>query len=537
MRRALSRLSDEEFDLLIIGGGITGACVARDAAMRGLKAALIEKNDFAHATSAHNSKLVHGGLRYLRNFELGLVRESLRERRVWQRIAPHLVHPLPFLLPVHNDKSREILRAGLILYDLLSFDKSWLDDPDERLPNHSWLPRVEALAREPVIRKQELKGAFLYYDAQMYSPERLALECLIDADAYGAALANYVQAEKLLVRNGRIEGCTVRDVFSNATFDIRARVTLVAAGPWADLFLDRALNKESSTRLLRSKGIHLLTRALTQDHALTMTAGNGHFFVMPWRGHSLIGTTDTVFKGNPDDVGVASTDMGDFLSFVDKYLPAAQLGPRDVENFYAGIRPLVDDGSGDSYRVSRRAELIDHGKKDGAPGLFSAVGGKWTTSRALAETITNRIFAALGKTSPPCRTAIVQLPGGRIGRWNSFVQEVEAYPQLTSRRHLSRMYGRRLSDMMAQATAAGLQPMGPSGDIPAQIVFAARAEMAMTLADAVMRRTSLGQLGRPDEGVLQAAADIMAAELGWNEDRKAREIESLAPYFSFRETS
>ena len=199
MRRATDRLANETFDILIIGGGITGACVARDASLRGLKVALIERGDFANATSAHNSKLIHGGLRYLRNFELGLVRESLRERRIWQRIAPHLVHPLPFLIPLFGGgwKARATLSAGLTLYDVLSYDRGWLDDPAQRLPGHSWLSADEARRSEPVLDQPDLQGAFLYYDAQMLSPERLALECLIDADAHGAAIANYVDRHSM----------------------------------------------------------------------------------------------------------------------------------------------------------------------------------------------------------------------------------------------------------------------------------------------------------------------------------------------------
>ncbi len=540
MRRALSRLADEVFDLLIIGGGITGACVARDAAMRGLKVALVEKNDFAHATSAHNSKLVHGGLRYLRNLEFGLVREALRERSIWQRIAPHLVRPLPFLLPVYGTNLRQaaILKFGLMLYDALSFDRRQLNDPDEKMSGHRWLNKQDALDREPVLRRPHLRGAFLYYDAQMYSPERLALECLSDADAHGAALANYVRATTLLRQGSRIAGCRASDVVSGADFDIRARATLVAAGPWADIFLDQALNKPSATRLIRSKGIHLLTRAITRDCALTMAAGRGHFFVMPWRGHSLIGTTDTVFKGAPDRVGVKASDMGDFLSFVDAYLPAAQLGPRDVENFYAGLRPLVDDGSGDSYHASRRAELIDHGRSDAADGLFSAIGGKWTTSRALAEKATDIIAAKLNIKAPPCATATMPLPGGDIGYWKAFSSKIaQTYPGMQSREHLAHMYGAGLKNVVAQSDGSALdfEPLSASGDTRAQIRFAVREEMAMTLADVIMRRTSLGQFGLPSQPVLDAAARIMAEELGWSEAKSAQEMAEIPPLFALRE--
>ena len=413
MRRATDRLANETFDLLVIGGGITGACVARDASMRGLRVALVERGDFANATSAHNSKLIHGGLRYLRNFELGLVRESLRERRIWQRIAPHLVHPLPFLVPLYGGgwKARATLSAGLTLYDILSFDRGWLDDPAQRLPGHSWLSADEARRREPVLDQPNLQGAFLYYDAQMLSPERLALECLIDADAHGATIANYVEACRLLLRIGKVEGCSVRDSVTGSTFDIRAKTTLVAAGPWADIFLEHAINRPASHKLLRSKGIHVLVPSITRDFALTVATANGHFFVLPWRGHTLLGTTDTAFTGNPDSVGVSESDIADFFAFINKHLPKAELTRDKVEFFYAGLRPLVDDGSGDTYGASRRAELVDHGKDDGLDGLFSAIGGKWTTSRHLAETVVDRLIEKLGAKTDECKTGDKRLPG------------------------------------------------------------------------------------------------------------------------------
>src|ERR1700712_1993459 len=241
MQRALDRLSREIFDVLIIGGGATGCFTARDASMRGLKVALIEARDFASATSAHNSKLAHGGLRYLRNFEFGLVRESLRERLGLMRIAPHLVRPLPFLLPLYGAglMERAKLKAGLTLYDILSYDRNRLEDPGQHLPGHRWLNRKKALAREPVLGGDGFEGAFEYHDAQMYSPERIALENLIDADAHGAAIANYVSADRLILRNGKVEGCSVHETMAGTCFDIKARTVLVAAGPWADLFLEQ----------------------------------------------------------------------------------------------------------------------------------------------------------------------------------------------------------------------------------------------------------------------------------------------------------
>ncbi|HEX2592601.1 MAG TPA: glycerol-3-phosphate dehydrogenase/oxidase [Rhizomicrobium sp.] len=539
MRRALKRLADEEFDLLIIGGGITGASVARDAALRGLKVALIEKNDFANATSAHNSKLAHGGLRYLRNFELGLVRESLKERRIWQRIAPHLVHPLPFLVPMYKAglKGRATLAAGLTLYDMLSYDRGWLDDPEQRLPGHSWLNAKTALAREPVLEGDGFEGSFLYYDAQMYSPERLALEHLVDAEAHGAALANYVEACTLLMHKGRVAGASARCVFSGEFMDINARVTLVAAGPWADIFLAHASGKPASHKLLRSKGIHVVVPAMTRKYAVTVAAGGGHFFVLPWRGHTILGTTDTAFQDAPDDVGVSERDVDDFLDFVNKYLPSANLKRSDVEYFYAGLRPLVDDGSGDTYGASRRAELVDHSKGDGLDGLFSAIGGKWTTSRDLAESVVDTLIAKLGAHAPASSTATTPMPGAKFGRFRAFAEQIAGeYPMLGAPAHLAQLYGSNLPAMLSEANNRPelLEPLGDTGDIGAQVLYAVREEMALTLDDVVMRRTGIGQLGRPSATTLDQAAAIMGAELGWNDERKQREVASLAARFNLQ---
>lgn len=524
MERALSRLSDEQFDLLIIGGGATGCFVARDAALRGLKVALVEARDFAAATSAHNSKLVHGGLRYLRERQFALVRESLRERRNLLRIAPHLVRPLPFLLPLYNKglAERLVLRAGLTLYDLLALGR-------DRLPAHRWLGRNEALAREPVLEGPGFQGAFEYHDAQMYMPERIALECLIDAAAEGAAIANHLAAEHLLLRDGTVEGTTVRCALSGAGFDVRAKSTLVACGPWADLFLSRAGGRPASHRLLRSKGIHVLVPAMTRADAVTVEAGSGHFFVMPWRGHSLIGTTDSAFEGDPAQVGVSESDLEGFLKTINDYLPAARLRRQDIEFFYAGIRPLVDDGSGETYHASRRSELVDHAE-EGWNGLLSALGGKWTTSRRLAETVTDAVVRKLGYKARPCQTATKPLPGGRFDSFAGLVKGAQkTWPGIAAIPHLAHMFGVRLPEVLKGAKVTDLLPLGESHDTLAQIAFAVRHEMAMTLEDAVMRRTALGQFGPPPR--IDAVATAMAALLGWDAERKQREIDSLAPLY------
>jgi glycerol-3-phosphate dehydrogenase len=519
MQRALTSLSSETFDCLIVGGGATGCFIARDAARRGLSTALVEANDFACATSAHNSRLAHGGLRYLRNFEIGLVRESLRERGILLRIAPHLVRPLPFLLPITGLGERLKLAAGLMLYDALAM---------RQLPGHRWLGRGEALERAPVLAAPKFKGAFEYHDAQMYSPERIALENLVDADAHGAAIANHLACERLLLRDGKVEGAGVRDTLTGETFDIRARCVVVAAGPWADLFLEKATGHSAAHKLVRSKGIHLLVPQISQS-ALAIEAGSGHLFALPWRGHTLLATTDTPFTGDPGRVAVEERDIDALLGQFTKYLPAAGLTRDHVQAFYAGLRPLVADGKkgGTYYNVSRRAELVDHAG-EGLDGIFSALGGKWTTSRALAETVTDAVAARLGRKTERCTTAAVPLPGGRFDEFDAMVRGFnKTWPGISALRPMAHMLGARLPEALKGARLADLMPFGESGDTPAQISFALRHEMALTLEDMVMRRTSIGQFGPPPHAVLERVAGLMAAHLGWNAARQAQEIESL----------
>lgn len=527
MQRALSRLSSETFDVLIVGGGATGAFAARDCALRGLSVALIEARDFASATSAHNSKLAHGGLRYLRNFELSLVRESLRERRNLMRMAPHLVRPLPFLLPLYNVGllERAKLKAGLTLYDLLSYDRNRLEDPSQHLARHRWLNAKTALAREPVLAADGFEGAFEYTDAQMYSPERIVLENLLDADAHGAAIANYVSADRLLLRDGKIEGCAVHETLAGTCFDIRAKTVLVAAGPWADLFLEQATGEAAAHKLIRSKGIHLLVPLISQA-ALTIEAGSGHLFALPWRGHTLLATTDTPFTGDPATLGVTEADIEGFLETFRKYLPAAKLDL--VEFFYAGLRPLVSDGSKDSYNVSRRAALVDHGSEGGPDGLFSALGGKYTTSRDLAESVTDALVKKLDSKALPCATARQPLPGGRFDRFEDMVKGfTKTWPGISSLRNMAHMLGARLPEALKGARLTDLVPLGASGDTPAQVRLALEQEMALTLEDVVMRRTCLGQFGPLNPATVEKIAAMIAAHLGWNEEKKSAEIASL----------
>ncbi len=536
MRPALTQAASHVHDLIVVGGGVTGACIARDAALRGLSVVLLEKHDFSHATSAASSKLIHGGLRYLKNLEVGLIRESLRERRTWLRIAPHLVYPLPVLLPsFRGDKDGLLkLRAGLTVYDLLAFDRGWLADRDQRVPGHRKLGHAAALALQPDLPAEQLAGALLYYDCQMFSPERLALECLISAAAAGARLYNYCCVDGLLRIDNRIVGVRARDLQSGEQAELRGRLVINAAGPWADLVLAELGGAQH--KLIRSKGIHIITRPLTPGHALAIAGRSGHFFVLPWRGRSLIGTTDEAYHGAPDEFRVTEGDINGLLATVNAHLPAARLRREDVQHFYGGLRPLVDDG-GSTYDASRRSEVSDHAALGGPEGLISATGGKWTTSRHLAEQVLALVGEKLGRTLAPCITGVTPLPGGAIGNFRAFVADAQRRhprhdPSLLE--HLARNYGTRLPELLTylEADASLARPLADGlPEVGAQVVHAVRAERAVQLEDVVFRRTGLGTLGPPGETALIAAARLMGRVLGWDRAERMRQVERVLDHY------
>lgn len=543
MRRDFSILGRLSFDVLIVGGGITGACIARDAAMRGLKVALVEKGDFSHATSAANSKLVHGGLRYLQNLEFGLVRESLRERRIWQRIAPHLVYPLPFLIPQPASRKGTLkLRLGLTLYDLLSFDRTWLDDKDQRLPAHRTVQRAELERRAAVATDSGYPFALEYQDCQMYAPERLGLGCIQDAAERGAVVANYVEAVALM-RNGdgAVTGARVRDTISGAEAVIPARITVNAAGPWADGILALAQDGRPSHRLVRAKGIHLITRALTDGSAaLAMFVDGGHFFVLPWRGMTIIGTTDDVFEGSPDDVTPTQADIAKMLAAVNKGLPTANLTAADVIHAYAGVRPLIDESEpgekGGSYKKSRKAEIIDHAES-GQANFISALGGKWTTSRHVASQAVDLIEDKLERAHIRPRTDRTPLGGTSTGNFKTFIQRMQAAhkrvdPAVVA--NLARNYGARAEAVIAAAEGDAhlLKPLSDTlPDCGAEIVYGVRNEMALMLEDAVFRRTGIGTLGHPGDAVIDRCAWLMAEARGWPSEERTRQIDAVMAHF------
>ncbi len=532
MKRFIEEHDGHTYDIIVIGGGITGAAVAYEAAARGFTVALVEKGDFGAATSAATSKLIHGGLRYLANFELKLVRESLAERKTLENIAPNLVYPLPFLVPLHNTRARSkwVIEPGMILYDLLSYDKGFTWDRSKRLPLHRYLSAAKVRELEPVVKPEGLTGAVLYYDCANPSPERLTLAFIKSAVKHGAAAANYAKVEDFIRAGQRITGVVVRDLLTGTTHALNGRVTINCGGPWADLLLDVARGKPGPQHVRRSEGIHIITRSLSHGHAIGGLTPDGRpCNIIPWRGHSLIGTTDRAYAGDPDAWAVTREKIKAYIAEVNAAFGDPNLVCySDVLYAYGGLRPLVEDETKDVYRTSRRYEIYDN-EADGLPGLITVEGGKYTTSRRLAENVLNTVARKQGGRPRNGLTARVHLAGCEIRALDAFLAEAQAaYPDFPPATvdSAARNYGtayRTVLDL-ARGDKRYAEPLTADGELAAQVVVAVRDEMARTLADILLRRTGIGTLGHPGAQALETVAAIAAEELGWSSARTEAEL-------------
>lgn len=536
MQRFIEHYNNEHFDVIVIGGGITGASVAYEAATRGLKVALLEKNDFSWATSAVTSKMIHGGLRYLVNGEIGLVRESLRERRVLENIAPNFVYPAPIMMvhyktPLKNNKW--VVKIGMLMYDALSYDKNFTWDASKRIPLHRTISRQEVLQSEPHVRAKELTGASVFYDCNSIFPERLTLAFIKSAVAYGAKVANYSQVQGFIMDGqNHITGVKVKDLLNNAVHMVSGTITINCGGPWADIVLGLAKSNGSSVATLRrSEGIHIITkkRLLSGKYTVgSMTPDGRHFFLIPWRNHTLIGTTDKPYTGNPDEYRVTKTSILELIDDVNNSFGDGQLKYEDVKHTYGGLRPLVEQETGETYTSSRKYEIYDN-KDDGLEGLITVEGGKYTTSRNLAENCLNIVAQKMGRSLGDSVTDKHYLSGCEIKDLNVFLSEAQKENNDFSRTtldYLSRNYGTEHAEIikLARADKNLTETLDADGEILAQVTYAVRQEMARTLSDIVMHRTGIGTLGNPGEDILRKVATVAAKELQWDTNKVEQEI-------------
>ncbi len=554
--QALAALAEEEFDVVVVGGGITGAGVALDAAARGYSVALLERNDFACGTSSRSSKLVHGGLRYLQNFDLGLVREALLERRLMVALAPHLVRPLPLVVPAFEGaRPDRLVGVGLNLYDVMSVERDRLRtrrgkraraerealaEPARAEPE-SWSPerhRVisgeEVLELLPALAAREPTSGYLFYDCQT-DDARLVLTVLGEAERFGAVLCNRVDVVGLLEDAGRARGVEVLDVEDGARFQVRAQNVVNATGVWADQLRPQELHEEAELPVIRpSRGTHItiMHEDLPLLGGAIVPAGSGRsIFALPWLGHALIGTTDNDYEGPLEHIEPSTEDIEYLLAAVNKFF-GKSLGAEQLTGAFAGVRPLISTGDPKkSVDISRKAELYET-----SSGMITITGGKLTTWRRMAKMTVDRMVERDAREAP-CRTHEIPL-GQPVAVAD--LPRVEGVPE-ASYAALAARYGYAAREVLALAAERGelAQPIvGRLPDLLAEVALAARKEQARSIGDVLLRRTRLGLLaarelttGAEDGAApepVQRVGDVLARELGWSQQRRALELQRFA---------
>ncbi len=537
MRRDITRLADEEFDILIIGGGIHGAAAAWSAARQGLSTALVERGDFGHATSANSLKIIHGGLRYLQQGDFGRMRDSILARRQMQQLAPHAVRPLACVTPTHGFGSRNRLAMGaaLILNDLMGRDRNaGLPAPD-RIPRGRIVSRAEMLRIAPGLETACLSGGALWYDCLAENTERLTLAFVISAAGSGACAANYVEAGSLARTNGAVTGALARDTLSGDSFTIRAGVTVDAAGPWTG---------EISGSLPESSGLGppahwaratnlFVHRPLVNGCALGLRGERRGqvFFFVPWKGGTTIGTWYREHRG-ATECAPGKEEVAQMVGEVNRIYPAARLETEEVRFSHAGLVPLKPgNGRGDMHRrLEGNGRVIDFARRAGVQGMIGVRGVKYTTACRVAEEAVRLAALKLGRRVVPAPYG--PLLGAFEGRIPAGARTALDGSILT---RLKETYGAAAGtvfDALAADPALARRVAPAKETLAAEIVHGIREEMAQKLSDTVMRRTSLGSVGHPGKEALRECAALMAAELGWSAARAEEEVSAVEEIFS-----
>ncbi len=521
-------MSNQSYDVAIIGAGINGAGIARDAALRGLRVVVLEQNDLCSGTSAISSRLIHGGLRYLEYGELPLVFESLRERITLRKIAPHLIHPLRITIPIYKSARRGklLIRIGMLAYDLMSAGKT--------IPGHDMLDRDEVLKAEPGLAEDGLVGAARYFDAQITFAERLVLENLLAAKSAGAEILTYNNVIRINVENGQVVSLDCVDTLTQQARRVEAKVVINAGGPWVDSVLSTAV--DDAPRLVGgTKGSHIVVGRFAgapSDAFYVEAAADGRpFFIIPWNDQFLIGTTDIRYDGDLAEIRASREEVDYLLAETNRVFPAAQLTADDIHFAYAGVRPLPKHDKGPESSITRRHIILKNSKI--AHGLISIIGGKLTTYRSLAEQTVDRLGKSLGRKLPACRTRDTLLPGAyRIEEARSALVSLGVLSSAGVDRLLG-VYGGRATALVGYASCDPELRRSIDEEatvLAAEVVFAVREEMARTLIDIVYRRLMLGLSADQGRAMYEDVATIAAAACNWDGARRSAELAALIAY-------
>jgi glycerol-3-phosphate dehydrogenase len=553
MKRDIDKLTEKEFDVLVIGAGMFGACAAWEAAHRGLNVALIDKGDFCNATSANHFKMVHGGIRYLQHADIYRVRESSRERSAFLRVAPHLVSPLPILIPTygHGMKGKEVLGIGMSLYDLVTADRNiGINDQDRQIPDCRFVPKKKVLEMFPGIKRNNLTGAAIFSDAQMYNPPRLALSFIRSAVETEAVAVNYLEATGFVFKGNKVCRVKAHDLINNNNIEIKAKVVLNTVGPWTDDLLQKgaginldkkpAFSRDSAFVIKRSpiNKYALATTLKTKDADSIIDRGGRHVFIVPWldKNVTLIGVWHIVWGGSKDRVFINEDELEGFIDEVNEAYPEIDLSVDDISMVNTGLT-LFGESTPGSTRMSfgKRSILIDHQKAHSIEGLITVIGVRATIARGMAEKAVNMISKKLNVNIADSKSEKIPVYGGNTGPFNEFFEKaVTENPSISKETilALTRNYGSEYKKVLnfAKGDKSLAGNIGSSTILKAEVVHAIRDEMAQNLSDIVFRRTDLCTSGNPGVNVLIECAETAAKEFKWNEEKTGKEISSIRQF-------
>ncbi len=546
MKRDLQALASQEFDLIVVGGGIAGISVARDAALRGLSVALVERGDFASGSTGHTLGIIHGGMRCLQRLDLGRLRALSVERNALLRNAPHLVHPVPIAVPTYGQgrDGKSVLHAGFGLYDFLTTHRNdGIAEPSRRLSPSKTLSRKTVLEMFPGLREAGLTGAAIFTDAQMHHPARLALALVRSAVDAGAQAANGLEVTGIVRKGITVTGVGVRATRSADSFVIQGRMVVNTAGAWAARILEEGLGLTMDPPFVFSRRLSfVVNRRPTQriglalldenrDSRTLLSRSKHHLFMLPWRDYTVLGDWHRSYTGAPDEIDVTDEEVETYVGDINERYPGLRLHPGEVVQRNAALGLLERyKGGARGIRDATQARLVDHAVVHGTRGIISLVGVTWASARLDAVGVVDEVFQRIGTTAPPSRTLAVPVYGGDLGSLENLVEEVHEAARAwgftrDQARALARNHGTRYGEVFDLVH----QDPNLAGSLPgtrvlrAEVVHAVRMEMAQSLEDLVHRRTDLGLGGLP-EPALEEAAYLMRSELGWNAERTRREV-------------
>ncbi len=550
--RDFDALQTENFDIVVVGGGIYGATMAWEAASRGLSVILLEKKDFGHATSANSLKVIHGGIRYLQQLNLRRLRESVRERRTLLRIAPHLVAAIKCLFPTQNTltENRITVETAFQLYNYLSQDRNQDVDPSRHIPRAGTVSRKKMQEIAPILNDLDCTGGGYWYDAQAHNTERLVLSFVCSAIAEGATAFNYAPVKTLLKDNASVKGVVVCDALSNKSYEIQAEAVIDCTGPWSKWHSE---TKDTRVKPVFAKAVNFVVNksffpcalALKTKHASANISSSRQLFIVPWKSQSLVGTWYFPAKEGPEQVSPTEQELNICLEQANSVLPDMKIDRKDITAIHAGLLPAEAKNPQSEPILKNKAHIVDVGKLGGPQGLFFVQGIKYTTARSVAESTIDLVCRRQGKNVRKSETASRPLYGAKFGPVADYYQaKKNDYSAQLSEKSVTRLidnYGTNIDVIMAyvkQDSALGQWVPGTTEILIAELIFVAAHEMPMTLSDLLLRRIDLGGLALPSQETITFCAHFLGKHLGWDDEMRLQNINSLTDsYKALNQTS